>query len=130
MAEDRTASKKSTTKKAATKKSAARKTAQKPTRKTSGAPRAEAAPKASGARIAEAAARQLGELTDKDIEGVIGLQKTDDGWQVELEVLELSRIPTTTDVLASYELTVDSSGELQGYRRVKRYVRGQAEAGG
>ncbi len=78
-------------------------------------------------RIAAEAARQLAELTDEEVEGVTGLQKADDGWRVEVELLELSRVPTTTDVLATYEVDVDASGDLQGYRRTRRYVRGKAE---
>jgi hypothetical protein len=66
-------------------------------------------------------------MSNKHVEGVTGLQRTDDGWVVEIDVLELRRVPETTDVLASYEVTVDSSGEVEGYRRVHRYVRGQAE---
>ena len=60
----------------------------------------------------------------KTAEGISGLQRTDDGWNVQVEVLELSRVPNTTDVLASYEVEVDGEGELMGYRRVRRYVRG------
>ncbi len=40
-------------------------------------------------------------------------------------MLELRRIPNTTDVLAIYEVTVDSDGDLEGYRRLHRYVRGR-----
>lgn len=93
------------------------------------APRAEPSRRMSGSQVAEAAAQQLAELTSKDIEGVTALRRDDDGWQVELEVLELRRIPATTDVMAVYEVQVDDSGELQGYRRGHRYVRGQAEDG-
>ena len=78
----------------------------------------------SGSRVAGAAVRQLLELTGKGAEGVIGLERTEDGWTVKIEVLELRRIPNTTDVLAIYEVTVDSDGELEGYRRLQRYVRG------
>jgi hypothetical protein len=69
---------------------------------------------------------QLSELTGKEVEGVTGLDRTDDGWTVHLDVLELRRIPATTDVLASYEVDLDSQGELEGYRRAQRYVRGAA----
>jgi len=55
---------------------------------------------------------------------VTGLSRNDDGWTIEVEVLEVRRIPDTTDVLAIYEITVDEDGELEGYRRVRRYVRG------
>jgi hypothetical protein len=93
-------------------------------RKRSSAPRAEA-PKRKGAQqLASEAARQLLELTGKDPEGISGLRRSDDGWVVQVEVLELSRIPNTTDVLATYEVEVDSDGELMEYRRVHRYVRG------
>jgi hypothetical protein len=113
-----------------TKKSAAKKTTKKSTSKASTrkrAPSAEPTRRPSGARIAGEAVRQLSELTNRQVEGVTALHKNDDGWQVELEVLELQRIPTTTDVLATYEVSLDSSGEMEGYRRVRRYVRGQAE---
>lgn len=94
------------------------------------APRAEAGRKASGRQVADAAARQLAELTSKEVEAVTGLERSDDGWTVEVEVLELRRIPSTTDVLASYEVQVDSGGELMGYQRRHRFVRGAASEGG
>lgn len=93
-------------------------------RRLSSAPRAEA-PKRKGAQqLAAEASRQLLELTGKDPEGITGLRRSDDGWLVQVEVLELSRIPNTTDVLATYEVEVDSDGDLLEYRRVHRYVRG------
>jgi hypothetical protein len=78
----------------------------------------------SGTQVAAVAAQQLLQLTGKEAEGITGLERTDDGWTVHVEVLELRRIPNTTDVLATYEVTVDSDGELEGYRRLRRYVRG------
>lgn len=79
------------------------------------------------AEIAGRAARELEELTGKQTESVIGLDRTDDGWKVTVEVLELSRTPNTTDLLASYEVIVDDDGELEEYRRLQRYARGAAE---
>ncbi len=98
--------------------------------RTRSAPRAEAPRRPTAASVAENAARQLRELAGKEVEGVIGLERTDEGWKVQLDVLELRRVPNTTDVLASYEVLVDSDGELEGYRRVHRYVRGTADEGG
>jgi hypothetical protein len=74
--------------------------------------------------IAREAAEQLGQLTGRDVEGVTALERTEDGWRVEVEVLEVRRIPETTDVLATYELTLDDDGDIEGYRRLRRYVRG------
>lgn len=78
-------------------------------------------------QVAMAAARELADLTGRRIEGMTGLDRTDDGWLVGIDVLELERIPETTDVLATYEVEVDTDGELLGYRRVRRFVRGDAE---
>jgi Gas vesicle synthesis protein GvpO len=108
-------------KSSSTKKASAKKA---PARKRASAPRAEADRPPNPGRIAAEAARQLVELTGKDAEGVVGLDRSDDGWKVEVEVVEVRRIPNTTDVLAMYEVEVDGKGSLQGYRRVRRYVRG------
>jgi hypothetical protein len=88
------------------------------------APRAAPGRKRSGMVIAREAAEQLGQLTGRDVEGVTALERTEDGWRVEVEVLEVRRIPETTDVLATYELTLDDDGDIEGYRRLRRYVRG------
>ena len=93
-------------------------------RKKRPAPRAEPRRRPSGAKVAREAARQLVELTGKEAEGVVGLERTEDGWTVQVEVLELRRVPNTTDVLATYEVTLDEQGELEGYQRRARYVRG------
>jgi hypothetical protein len=73
--------------------------------------------------------QQLVELTGRDAEGVTGLERTDDGWRAQVEVLELRRIPETTDILALYEVDLDSDGDLAGYRRVRRYTRGDSGTG-
>jgi hypothetical protein len=49
----------------------------------------------------------------------------EDGWVVEFEVVEDRRIPSSSDVLALYEVEVDADGELLGFRRTRRYLRGQ-----
>ena len=73
---------------------------------------------------AATAAGQLLELTGRATEGIIGLEKHDGGWKVQVEVVEVRRIPNTTDVLALYEIDADDKGNLQGYRRIRRYARG------
>ena len=119
-----TSSEDSATKKTAAKKSPAKKTAKKTTEKRASAPRASAAKRATASQVAARAAQQLLELTGKGVEGVTGLERTDDGWKVHVEVVEVRRIPDTTDVLALYEVQVDEDGDLMGYRRLRRYARG------
>jgi hypothetical protein len=91
------------------------------------AAKARSRPDAAPLRIAANAAEQLQALTGRESEGVTGMERTDDGWTVHVEVLELERVPATTDLLALYEVRTDRSGELQGYRRLRRYARGAAD---
>jgi hypothetical protein len=67
-------------------------------------------------------------LLGRPIESVLGVERGDDsGWQVTVQVVELRRIPQTTDVLGAYAVTLDKDGELLEYRRRRRYVRSQAD---
>lgn len=81
-------------------------------------------------KATEAAARaveQLAMLSGRVAEAVTGLEKADDGWRVRVEVLELERIPHSTDVLAEYVVDLDEDGDLTSYRRVRRYTRGSSK---
>jgi hypothetical protein len=121
----REGSRKKPAKKAASKRSPKR-AASSSSREDGTSPRASPSRRLSGGQVATRAARQLLELTGREAEGVTGLKRSDDGWTVEVEVVEVRRIPDTTDILALYEVDVDSRGDLQGYRRLKRYSRGAA----
>jgi Gas vesicle synthesis protein GvpO len=81
------------------------------------------------ARAGQAALRQIAELTGKEPEGITGVEPTDDGWVVGVEVVEDRRIPSSTDILATYEAEFDEGGDLISYRRVKRYSRGRGDSG-
>jgi hypothetical protein len=76
--------------------------------------------------IAERAVEQMQNLIDRPIEAVTGLEKDGEEWTVTLEVLELQRVPSTTDVLGKYEVTLDGDGELTGLQRTRRYARAEA----
>jgi hypothetical protein len=68
------------------------------------------------------------ELTGRPVETILGVARDDDGgFKVRVSVVELARIPNSTDVLGAYEVTLDSDGEVTGYRRVRRYNRSQAD---
>jgi hypothetical protein len=71
---------------------------------------------------------QLAELTGMAAETVSSFEQTEDGWSLEVEVLELARVPDTMSLMASYQVDLDPDGQLTGYRRVRRYERGRADA--
>jgi|SRR5687768_1510601 hypothetical protein len=72
------------------------------------------------------AAGQLQELIGRPVEAVLGIEKDGSEWAVTVEVLELERVPNTTDVLGRYEVTLDGDGEIVAAHRTKRYVRSQS----
>ncbi|MGP2436261.1 gas vesicle protein [Streptomyces sp. JW3] len=74
---------------------------------------------------ARRAADGLAALVQHRLEGVSAVRRSeDDGWIVNVDVLELARIPDTTSLLATYEVELDPAGELLQYRRIARYRRG------
>lgn len=76
------------------------------------------------------AREQLKALRGVDAESVSSLQHGFEGWTVTLEVVEVTRIPSSTDVLASYEVVLDDDGDLVRFERVNRYYRGQTARDG
>jgi hypothetical protein len=84
----------------------------------------------SGIRAGEAikhAREILADVLGKDAESVSGVNRSEEGWAVALDVVELSRIPPSTDLLATYDVTLDSSGDLVDLARSRRYMRNQAD---
>ncbi len=75
------------------------------------------------------ARQQLSALLERPVESVSAFERMHDGWLVTLEVVEVSRIPESTDVLASYEVELDDDRNLRRYARVRRYIRSQADRG-
>jgi hypothetical protein len=80
----------------------------------------------SAAELSQAALTTVQELTGYAPEAVTGLEWDGESWQVTVDVLELTRVPNTTDMLASYVVQLDEAGTLRGMRRARRFQRGQA----
>ncbi|MFE2444738.1 gas vesicle protein GvpO [Streptomyces sp. NPDC021218] len=77
--------------------------------------------------LLRAAREQLVELTGLYPEAIPRLERTDEGWLLEAEVVELARVPETMSLMALYEVTLDPDGLLTGYRRLRRYERGRSD---
>ena len=80
------------------------------------------------AELIELAKRQVAELTGLKPETVSSFSRDGDkNWIVKVEALELTRVPSTMDVLGTYEVTISGDGELVGFRRARRYHRASTE---
>jgi hypothetical protein len=83
----------------------------------------------SAQELSEAAQTTVQELTGFEPEAVSGLEWDGEQWQITVDVLELSRIPNTSDVIGTYQVQLDETGTLRGYKRTGRYSRGQIGGG-
>ncbi|MEV0091055.1 gas vesicle protein [Streptomyces sp. NPDC050738] len=83
--------------------------------------------RASAVEVLREARKQLEELTGMQAESVSSFERSEDGWLLKIEVLELARVPDTMSLLASYEVELGPDDELVGYRRIRRYERGRAD---
>jgi Gas vesicle synthesis protein GvpO len=82
----------------------------------------------SGREAIELVRRELPQLLGHPVDSVLGIEPDENkGWHVTVQVVELARIPQSTDVLGCYEVTLDDHGELQTYKRRRRYYRNQAD---
>jgi len=78
-----------------------------------------------GTQIALKVKEQLTEITGLKAETVSSFVKTQDGYQVIIDLLELANVPDTHDVLATYETQVDEKGNIISYQRTRRYRRNE-----
>ena len=87
-------------------------------------------PRLSAAQAGREGLRQITGLTGKDAESVTGVKRSRGGWLVTVEVVEDRRIPSSTDILSTYDTELSGDGELMSYQRVQRYARGRGGNGG
>jgi hypothetical protein len=78
-----------------------------------------------GTEIAERGKQQLAELTGLAPGTVSAMSHDEEGWHVAVDMIELRKVPDSTDVLAVYEALLNDQGELLTYKRMRRYRRDQ-----
>ncbi len=55
---------------------------------------------------------------------VVGISRSEDGWIVSIEMIEKKSIPDSMDLLGRYEVSVDGSGNIRDFSRVRLRKRG------
>ncbi|WP_414478831.1 gas vesicle protein GvpO [Rhodococcus opacus] len=73
-------------------------------------------PPVSAAAAAAAALRDIADVIGKESENATAVVPTEEGWSVEVEVVDDRHIPPSADMLALYEVVLDLDGELLSYR--------------
>jgi len=79
------------------------------------------------ADVIDRARAQVADLFGKEVESVSGISRQNRSWSVTVEVVEVHRIPDSTDVLSSYEVVLDDDRNLVSVDRRGRYRRSQVE---
>jgi hypothetical protein len=70
---------------------------------------------------------ELRELHGAEADSVSAVTRTSEGWRIGLEVVEVHRVPESTDVLATYEVELTDDGGLLSFERTRRYYRSEAD---
>jgi hypothetical protein len=78
-------------------------------------------------QVVAKARSQLESLLGTGVERVSGLERANGRWSVTAEVVEVARVPESTDVMATYEVVLDDGCDLVSVNRVRRYRRSQVD---
>jgi len=63
------------------------------------------------------------DVIGRGLDGIIEVSRSDDNWRAVVEIIERRSVPDTQDILGQYEIELDESGEVIGYRRLEKYRR-------
>lgn len=75
--------------------------------------------------ILDQAKKQLVDSTGLKAVAITRAFEDAEGWHVGVEMLEMSRIPSATDVLADYEVLLNDSGCMRRFERKRTRLRGE-----
>ncbi len=82
------------------------------------------------AQVLVLAKKHLGDMTGFKPVTVTQVFKDEDEWHVGLEMLEMSRIPPSSDVLGRYDVTLSENGEMVRMDRRGTRLRGESRQDG
>jgi hypothetical protein len=71
------------------------------------------------------AMKELAHISGLEADHVSSVECEPDGWHVTVDLIELRRIPASTDVIAAYDAVFAPDGSLLSYHRRRRYFRDQ-----
>ncbi|MFQ5813508.1 MAG: gas vesicle protein GvpO, partial [Anaerolineae bacterium] len=74
---------------------------------------------------AEKASQQLTEVTGFTPVAVVGSYKDSEGWHVTVDMMEMPRLPESTDLLGTYVVTLDENGDMLKFEKKRARLRGE-----
>ena len=69
--------------------------------------------------VIEKARSDLSKLTALEIGSTVGAARDEDGWKVNVEVVEKHSLPDGMDVLATYQTKLDPDGNMLEFNRIR-----------
>lgn len=67
---------------------------------------------------------QIKDLLKKEPETISLLEKSQDGWTIQCDVLEKKAIPETFDLLKIFEFKLDNIGRITSFKQIRKIRRG------
>ena len=74
--------------------------------------------------VAERAKQQLAQVTGFQPVAVVASYRDAKGWHVSVDVLEMARLPESTDLLGTYDVELDQEGSMVKFERKRTHLRG------
>ncbi len=76
--------------------------------------------------LAERAKEQLAEVTGFNPVAAVGGFKDEEGWHISVDVLEMARLPESTDIIGTYVVSLDPEGNMVKFEKMRARLRGEA----
>lgn len=70
---------------------------------------------------------EIKEILKQEPESISSIEKTNDGWVIQCDVLEKKSIPETYDLLKIFEFRLDKLCKVMGFKQIKKIRRGDLE---
>jgi hypothetical protein len=76
--------------------------------------------------LAERAKQQLAEVTGFSPVAAVGGFKDEEGWHITVDMLEMSRLPESTDIIGTYAVILDAEGNMVKFEKKQSRLRGES----
>lgn len=69
-------------------------------------------------KLVERAREDLSSLTGLELGSTLSVTKDEQGWKVQVEMVEKKSLPDGMDILATYEALMDGEGDMIEFKRM------------